>query len=130
MTKEEQQKLIKSLDEEKAVIEGELNKIAKINPVVKNDYQAIFPKVDQADTSDEKAHSVTDYEEERAIEQNLELRLKDINETLQKLSEGTYGYCSNCKTPIEEKRLKAMPVANLCFDCASNTGLAFAKSKV
>ena len=73
---------------------------------------------------DEKAQSVTSLEERRALEQNFELRLKEIEQTLHKIDQGTYGTCNTCNSPIEEKRLQALPAVSSCFDCASNPSLS------
>ena len=109
----------KLLLEEKSLIETELGKIAQKNPEIKDDWITVFAKNDSTDTLDEKAHSVTEFEEERALEQSLEERLKEINITLTKIAAGSYLQCSNCKLPIEEKRLVASPVSHLCIDCAN-----------
>ena len=79
---EEVYKLYGITDKEKEIIEVELGRFTTKNPVVKGDYRAVFPKSDQSDTLDEQAHSVTEYEQDMEIEQNLELRLREINETL------------------------------------------------
>ncbi len=118
MNPKDLQKLKEELEEEKKKIEAELDSFANKNPVVKGDYQARFPSTDQTDTLDEKAHSVTGYEEERAVEQNLELRLKEIGEALKKIEAGAYGVCVKCQVQIEEKRLAAVPVARFCLSCA------------
>lgn len=78
---------------------------------------------DPTDTQDEKAQTITDFEERRAVEQTLELRLKEIIDTLFKLEAGTYGFCSNCKAPIDKKRLAAMVVVKHCFTCAQRATL-------
>lgn len=118
MDKNELIKLKKDLEIEKEAIENELAGFTTKNPVVKDDYQAVFQKNDESDTSDEQAHNVTEYEKNREVEQSLELRLKEIKETLRKIDSGVYGVCSRCQSPIEEKRLQAMPIAKFCIDCA------------
>jgi DnaK suppressor protein len=123
MTPQDLQKLKKSLLEEKAQIELGLGSFANKNPAVKDDYQSHFHKSDQSDTLDEKAHGVTDFEEERAVEQNIELRLKEINEALKKISEGSYGICDKCSSPIDARRLKVMPIARFCVDCRKKAEL-------
>jgi DnaK suppressor protein len=119
MTPQELKKFRNSLLKEIKVLEVELAQIATQNPSVKGDYQAHFHKPDQSDTLDEKAHSITDYEEERAAEQNLELRLREAKETLKKIDEGTYGICEKCSSPIDARRLKAVPMARFCVSCAN-----------
>jgi DnaK suppressor protein len=42
---------------------------------------------------------------------------KAIQQAIQRLGEGTYGYCEDCGGEIEEKRLKVMPFAQLCIVC-------------
>lgn len=58
---------------------------------------------------------------------SLELRTRDrerklikkINETLEKIDEGDYGYCDACGIEIGIRRLEARPTATLCVDCKS-----------
>lgn len=118
MTPQETKKLRELLLKEIKVLEVELGRIATQNPSVKGDYQAHFHKSDSSDTLDEKARGITEYEEERAVEQNLEVHLQEAKETLKKIDEGTYGVCEKCASPIDVRRLKAVPVAKFCLDCA------------
>lgn len=117
--------LQKNLLAEKAVLEAELSKIATKNPAIEGDWTALPPEVsDSTDTMDEKAQNVTDYEERRAIEHSLELRLREIDDTLKKLTMGTYGICNTCANPIDAKRLAAMLVVNTCYSCANKSSFA------
>jgi DnaK suppressor protein len=43
--------------------------------------------------------------------------LKKINESLDLLDEGEYGYCETCGVEIGLRRLEARPTATLCIDC-------------
>ena len=43
--------------------------------------------------------------------------LKDVEECLRKVNEGTYGICEDCGEEISEKRLRVIPTASLCIDC-------------
>ena len=43
--------------------------------------------------------------------------LRQIDEAIQRLDEGTYGACSECDETIAEARLKALPFATVCRDC-------------
>lgn len=55
----------------------------------------------------------------------LELRTRDrerklikkINQSLEDLDKGDYGYCESCGTDIGVRRLEARPTATLCIDC-------------
>jgi DnaK suppressor protein len=44
----------------------------------------------------------------------VEGELKDIDDALRKLDEGTYGICEECGKPIDEARLEAVPWARYC----------------
>jgi DnaK suppressor protein len=46
--------------------------------------------------------------------------LHDIDESLRKIKEGTYGICEECGEEISEKRLRILPAANLCVACQEN----------
>ncbi|WP_028302927.1 RNA polymerase-binding protein DksA [Oceanospirillum maris] len=56
---------------------------------------------------------------------SLELRTRDrerklikkINEALNDIDEGDYGYCESCGIEIGIRRLEARPTATLCVDC-------------
>jgi len=123
MSPQEIEKLKSKLLEEKKILEDELGRIANEDTAIKGNYLTRFHKAEPDDTLDEKAHSITNYEEERAVEQTLELRLQEINETLKRIEGGTYGICEKCQFPIEEKRIEATPLAKLCLSCAKKLKL-------
>jgi DnaK suppressor protein len=117
------QQLKKALEEEKAMIEKQLLRIAQPNPDVKDDWIAKMVKPDQSDPPDEKAHSVTSYETRRAVEQRLEKRLQEINEALSKIENDNYGTCIECDNEIPDERLKAIPVTAHCIECKEKLNL-------
>lgn len=41
-----------------------------------------------------------------------------IDAALARIKSGTYGICAECGTKIPEGRLKALPYATTCIDCA------------
>ena len=43
--------------------------------------------------------------------------LKDIDEALNRLDEGSYGICDECGGEIGEKRLEVVPFALYCLEC-------------
>jgi len=46
-------------------------------------------------------------------------KVKEIDNALLKIKEGTYGICDECGEPISKKRLKIIPYSNLCINCQS-----------
>lgn len=75
----------------------------------------------------EKPHDVMDQGEtsEVDIQEDIELALiqmkaetlNKINEALQRLDAGRYGFCFECGEEISEARLRALPFAVRCKDC-------------
>ncbi|RKY80295.1 TraR/DksA family transcriptional regulator [candidate division KSB1 bacterium] len=45
--------------------------------------------------------------------------LYHLDKALERITEGTYGYCESCKKPISRERLEAVPHARLCIECKS-----------
>ncbi|EDM23662.1 RNA polymerase-binding protein DksA [Caminibacter mediatlanticus] len=43
--------------------------------------------------------------------------LKEIEEALKRIEEGSYGICEMCDEPIQEERLKIKPYAKYCIIC-------------
>ncbi|MBL8413669.1 MAG: RNA polymerase-binding protein DksA [Propionivibrio sp.] len=43
--------------------------------------------------------------------------IKKIEETIDRIENGDYGYCNGCGVEIGIKRLEARPTATLCIDC-------------
>jgi DnaK suppressor protein len=47
----------------------------------------------------------------------LERRLREVNDALDRLIDGDYGRCTGCKEQIDSRRLTADPAASRCIDC-------------
>jgi RNA polymerase-binding protein DksA len=43
--------------------------------------------------------------------------LAEVEDALKRMREGTYGTCLHCGAEIDSARLRAMPMASLCFSC-------------
>lgn len=46
-------------------------------------------------------------------------RLADIEGAVERIDAGTWGRCTSCQKAIPKARLAALPMAELCVDCAS-----------
>jgi DnaK suppressor protein len=54
---------------------------------------------------------------------NLEKTLlREVEEALVRVKEGTYGICQECEEPISPKRLQALPWAKFCVRCQEMLG--------
>jgi DnaK suppressor protein len=56
-----------------------------------------------------------------ALDKEITSELAHIEHALKRIDAGVYLDCEKCAKPIDEKRLQALPHANLCIDCASES---------
>ncbi|MGI6343623.1 MAG: TraR/DksA C4-type zinc finger protein [Bacillota bacterium] len=52
-----------------------------------------------------------------ALRENQRLLLEEIDAALQRIEDGTYGWCVDCGQPIARERLEAVPHASRCVHC-------------
>jgi DnaK suppressor protein len=53
-----------------------------------------------------------------ALDSEAKAVIRQIDNALLSIREGTYGICKSCGKPIAEKRLEAIPYVALCIECA------------
>ncbi len=100
--------VLRALKRERARLLGEL----KHQEIVEQDHPT---------TGNHMADDATEVSEQAktlALKRHLEGMLKEIERAMARAEKGTYGICERCKNPISEERLKAIPSATLCIDCA------------
>lgn len=51
-----------------------------------------------------------------ALNENRERHLTDVNEALQRIENGRYGFCDTCGVPISYERLEAIPTTLYCIE--------------
>ena len=66
---------------------------------------------------EEEATESFEFEKRLALEKQIRDHLAEVEHTLRKFDEGTYGSCDSCSQPIALDRLEALPQASLCLDC-------------
>ena len=108
------------LEEEKTQLEAELATVARSNPAAPEDWIIKAPDLNVMTAAKEE---VADQEEElenaAGLEYNLESRLRDVNEALEKTRHGKYGVCAAGGEQIHEARLRANPAALTCVKHAN-----------
>jgi len=52
-----------------------------------------------------------------SLNENERMRLQEVDESLDRIENGTYGICEECGGPISLKRLEVRPVAKYCVPC-------------
>ena len=119
MNTDELQKLSESLKKRLTEIDKELTVIASENPLVRGDFNV---KVEDIGSSQEDAEQEAgELDRNQAMVTILEKERKEIVNTLEKIASGSYGKCEKCSIEINPARLKAMPIAALCINCAQKS---------
>jgi DnaK suppressor protein len=119
MDKELDAKTIKEIETQllakRKTIVDDLSGLSRQDSHEADDLNAKFPEY--GDKPDENAQEITDYSTDIMTEKVLEKSLEDIDKTLGRIKDGTYGTCKYCGNPIAPKRLLARPTANSCVNC-------------
>jgi DnaK suppressor protein len=68
---------------------------------------------DQADTGTK----TFEREQEISLANGILERVNQVERALERLDEGSYGWCERCGNPIPVERLAAYPSATLCVTC-------------
>ena len=76
----------------------------------------------ERDVGDEVDNSVVEQERELnlLLQDREKQHLEAIEEALQRIETGEYGFCDECGDQIDQKRLMVMPLAQLCITCQQN----------
>lgn len=53
------------------------------------------------------------------IVDSIKTRLGQVNDSLARIHNSTYGVCAGCSNRIAPERMEARPVSRLCIDCKS-----------
>lgn len=52
-----------------------------------------------------------------SLNENERMRLQEVDESLDRIGNGSYGICEECGEPIGIKRLEVRPIAKYCVPC-------------
>lgn len=103
---------------EKKRLEEELGRLGKkTTDETGTVYKAAWEEYGSSE--EENAAEVTAYTDSLGLTFALEKELKEVDESLQRMSEGSYGVCADCGKDIAEPRLMARPMSVLCVACQS-----------
>lgn len=103
-----------ALEKEKKMLTEELRTIAHPDKKVKGDWDADYQNLGEG--WDENAQEVTEYATRLPLEHELEVRLQEVNDALEKITKSTYGICEKCGQAIDIERLRANPSARTCVN--------------
>ncbi len=65
----------------------------------------------------EEADAMADAERNNLVLGNSRTLLEQVESALQRLDNGTYGFCLRCGKPIDARRLEALPSAEYDLEC-------------
>lgn len=75
------------------------------------------------DEHDPEGHTIAfERQQVAGLLRDARVRLTELDAALQRIDEGTYGTCGRCGSPIGAERLRALPGAVHCIDCAAAAG--------
>ncbi len=117
MNKEELKKQKEKLEENRDKLREMLERFANEDKKPEGDWDTRFPKFDGEGDLEESADEVEEYSSLLPVEHSLEVKLKNIEEALERIKKDTYGKCQKCKKEIDKRRLKALPEAKTCISC-------------
>ena len=112
--------LLKKLEELKTRLEEELKKFAEKDKTLKDDWDTRYPEKGEGtggQALEDAASQVEEYANLLPVEYNLELKLRDVNQAIEKIKKGIYGKCEKCGKEISKERLEIIPEAKICQDC-------------
>lgn len=105
------------LEKEREIVDEQLKGFAKKDRAIKGDWDAKFPRFSPGHTLEEEADEVEEYENLKAIEYALELKLNEINQALERIEKNNFGKCQVCHKEIETERILAIPETKTCNQC-------------
>ncbi len=74
------------------------------------DNSTVGDSVDEAEASFEVDFDLT-------MKESMARQIKEFDEALERLREGTFGTCENCGEDIPQERLRVKPNARFCIRC-------------
>lgn len=105
------QRMKKRLEDKQAELQEQLRSLTEAHPTPVDPIEISEGSQDFEDT----AVDFLETQKEQSIQVNEQALLTEVQRALKRIDEGTYGYCTTCGKPIEEKRLEAIPWASRCL---------------
>lgn len=106
----------KNLEEEKEKLAKRLKALSLEDPFANPD------RVNDNAASDTEAKEEIDHERIEALQNDIKKNILSLEEALQRIEKGKYGFCEKCGEMIDTDRLAAYPTAKYCIACQNKTG--------
>ena len=107
-------------EQEKKELKTAIDRKIKMTEIAIDDYKEMTKPVapDIAIGRLSRMDAINNKSVMEAALREAEAKLKRLQGALSRLSDPDFGKCNKCKQPIPFNRLKAMPDALLCMNCA------------
>jgi RNA polymerase-binding transcription factor DksA len=102
------------LEDEKRVLETEMDSVGRRNPANSGDWEAAATDVEKEPDVLDQATALDEYQENAAVLSDLEARYNQVLAALARIEDGSYGICEVGGEEIEAARLDADPAAATC----------------
>ena len=106
-----------------------MNQLEKIRTKLEADLRELYSRSDRIDEHWKNNAAHKDWEELAILRENDEVinsldertreKIREVEGTLERISSGTWGTCTECGEAIAEARLVIMPTVATCINCAS-----------
>jgi DnaK suppressor protein len=105
------EKIRQSLEKEKQELLHRIDELSLQDPFSDPD------RVNDNAANDTEANEESSHDRFTAMIDELKQRLMDIDNALIRISDRSYGFCSECGNMIDTDRLSILSTATLCLDC-------------
>jgi len=107
-------KIQEKLNKRKGVIDNELKRLSSEDPFIVEMNNEMGRNIDSLGDEVEEQEGHAEIEVESSV---LREEKEEIERTLKKMNNDSYGKCEKCGVKISEKRLEAYPTARYCEKC-------------
>ncbi|MBI4064868.1 TraR/DksA family transcriptional regulator [Candidatus Gottesmanbacteria bacterium] len=94
-----------------------INLTRRIQTLLEQDPFSDPDRVSDNAASDAEATEESSHDRFSALIAELHSNISDIDASLLRISDSTYGFCTNCRAMIDTDRLAILPTATLCLTC-------------
>lgn len=101
------------LNERFDALTGEYNRALADLRNLQDEHNSDASGEDQADVG----NKTFEREQGQSLAHGILERIKQVEQALARLDDGSYGQCERCGNPIPKARLEAFPAATLCVTC-------------
>ncbi len=104
-------KVRETLEEEKKSLLSRITELSEQDPFSDPN------RLNDNAASDSEANEESSHDRYSALSAELQSKVEQIDSALFRISDGSYGDCTHCKTAIDMDRLSILPTAQFCLSC-------------